>query len=67
MPVAKAGPSGGAGPSDADAAGPSGLNAGGSSDAAEDPAADGAAEPVSLTAGSVHTLLDTAVANGPSS
>ena len=46
VPVDEAGPSSGAGPSDADAAGPSGLNAGGSSDAADDPAADGAAEPV---------------------
>ncbi len=66
-PADEAGPSGGAGPSDGDAAGPSGLNAGGSSDAADDPAADGAAEPVSLTAGSVQTLLGTAVTNGSSS
>jgi hypothetical protein len=46
VPVDEAGPSSGAGPSDADAAGPSGSNAGGSSDTVHDPAADGAAEPV---------------------
>jgi hypothetical protein len=67
VPVDEAGPSSGAGPSDGDAAGPSGLKSGGLSDAADDPAADGAAEPVSLMAGSVQTLLGTAVANSSSS